>query len=91
MDMPFNDARDDGASFQVDNTSARRRPFWTAVAEGRLVVNGMRYIDGEWIVDEAKPKVIDAPFEEAYDKYLEWYKRIFARSLISAAQSALFH
>src|SRR5262245_61353467 len=44
----------------------------TAVAEGRLAVGGHRWIDGQWVAEIEKPKIVDVLFETACDKYLEW-------------------
>ncbi len=46
----------------------------TRAGEGRLVINGKRWLGGQWSVDSQDSKVEDLLFEKACEKYMEWYK-----------------
>src|SRR5882672_2824081 len=46
----------------------------TAVAEGKLLVNGKRWTGTEWIAETEAARIKDLPFPEALEQYLHWYK-----------------
>ena len=46
----------------------------SAVAEGRLSVNGKKWTDGRWVESEPEVRFYDPNFKEALGQYLEWHK-----------------
>jgi integrase len=60
----------------VSRTVARERAGnrRTAVAEGKLLVNGKRWTGTEWIAETEAARVKDLLFEEALERYLEFYQ-----------------
>ena len=44
------------------------------VAAGDLLVSGKRWNGRRWIIAEEEPEIEDPVFDEACDKYLDWYK-----------------
>ena len=46
----------------------------TEIRDGLRSVDGKRWIDREWIVDEEKPRLKDILFDDALEKYLGFYK-----------------
>jgi integrase len=58
----------------VSRTNAKERAaaLKIAVAEGRAVVNGKRWIASKWIAEVPVPELEDPVFEDAMTEYLEW-------------------